>query len=123
MSTITPARPAPPHAGPRPRRPAPTVTARTIDPFRLLRRHLVLLAGTAGAGLFLGVVAFFLLDLFHPRYTGEVLFEVRAGLHDSRSIASEDIIHEDLVVRIANTETALLTSREVLETAVKRPDV
>src|SRR5437867_1953162 len=101
MSTVTPSRPAPPGSAPRARRPAPT-SARTIDPFRLLRRHVVLLAGTAVAGVFLGVVLYFILAIFFPRYRGEVFFEVRAGLHDSRSISSEDVAAEDLLFRIAS---------------------
>ncbi len=128
MTTATPTRPAPgqpgpTHPGPRPRRPAPAATPRTIDPFRLLRRHLVLLAGTGVAGVFLGVVIFILLNLFFPRYTGEVLFEIRAGLNEARSIGAQDIAHEDLVMRLASTESALLMSRDVLDAAVKRPEV
>jgi capsular exopolysaccharide synthesis family protein len=122
MTTAAPTRPAPPHAGPRPRRPAPAA-ARTIDPFRLLRRHVLLLGATGVAGVFLGVVLYILLNMFSPRYTGEVLFEMRAGLNEARSIGAQDIAHEDLVNRLASTEVALLMSRDVLDAAVKRGEV
>ncbi len=70
MSTASPSRPARPgSAGPRPRRPMPTVGARTIDPFRLIRRHMILLVATGIFGVFLGVVAWFLLNMFCPLYT------------------------------------------------------
>ncbi len=84
---------------------------------------MLLLIGTGFAGVFIGVVAFFLLNIFMPRYSGEMLFEIRAGLNDSREIGSQDITQDDLVLRLASTESMLLTSREVLTAAVKRPDV
>ncbi len=122
MSTVTPSRPTAPQP-PRARRPAPVATARTVDPFRLLRRHMILLVVTGFAGVFFGLVAFFLFKNFYPMHSGEVLFEIRAGLDEARDIAGKDITHDDLVMRLATTETMLLTSREVLEAAVKQPDV
>jgi len=99
------------------------MSARTIDPFRLLRRHLLLLFFTGLAGVFLGVVNWFLLDRFMPQYSGEVLFEVRGGLKASRDVATEDIAREDLVLRLATTESMILSSREILEAAAKHADV
>ncbi len=124
MSTVTPSRPAtPPPSGPRPRRTGPMSGARTIDPFKVLRRHLVLLIGTAVIGGAVGVVAYFALNKLYPLYSGEVLFEIRPGLSEARDVASRDITQDDLVLRLATTESMLLTSREVLEAAVKEPDV
>ncbi len=84
---------------------------------------MVLLVATGVVGVFLGVVAHLLLARFYPLYSAEVLFEIRAGLDDSRDIGRQDITHDDLVSRLASTEAMLLMSREVLETAVKQPDV
>jgi capsular polysaccharide biosynthesis protein len=97
--------------------------ARTIDPFRLLRRHLWLLIGTGIVGVGMGVAVFFAFNRFLPLYTAEVLFEMRSGLDEASDVATRDIAQEDLVARLASTETVLLTSREVLEAAVKEPDV
>ena len=120
---IDPSHPSSPRPiSPRPRRPV-AVSTRTIDPFRLLRRHMLLLIGAGFAGVFVGVVVFFLLNIFMPRYSAEMLFEIRAGLNDSREVGSQDITQDDLVLRLASTEAMLLTSREVLTAAAKRPDV
>ncbi len=100
-----------------------TAGTRTIDPFRLMRRHMILLIATGFVGLFLGVVAWFLLNMFSPLYTAEVLFEIRAGLTESREVASQDLARDDLVLRLATTESMLLVSRAVLESAVKQPAV
>ncbi len=122
--TIDPSRPTGPRpAPPRPRRTAVVSNTRTIDPFRLLRRHLLLLIGTGFAGVFSGIVVFILLNMFLPLYSAEVLFEIRAGLNDSREVGSQEITQDDLVLRLASTESMLLTSRQVLEAAAKRPDV
>ncbi len=101
----------------------PTAGARTIDPFRLMRRHMILLIATGIFGVFLGLVAWFLLNRFSPLYTGEVLFEIRAGLTESREVASQDLARDDLVLRLATTESMLLTSRGILTAACKQPEV
>jgi capsular exopolysaccharide synthesis family protein len=97
--------------------------ARTIDPFRLLRRHVWLLTATAIVGVGVGVVAFLAFKRFLPLYSGEVLFEIRSGLEDAAQLAAGDIAQEDLVARLATTETVLLTSRDVLTRAVQMPEV
>ncbi|MHC5006273.1 MAG: GumC family protein [Planctomycetota bacterium] len=96
---------------------------RTIDPFRLLRRHMWLLMATGFVGAGIGVAAFVALDRYMPLYSGEVLFEIRSGLDEASDVGSRDIAQEDLVNRLASTETVLLTSRGVLMAAVKEPDV
>ncbi|MHC4770164.1 MAG: hypothetical protein ACYTEI_15880, partial [Planctomycetota bacterium] len=77
---------------------------RTIDPFRLLRRHMWLLIATGFVGAGIGVVAFVALDRYLPLYSGEVLFEIRSGLDEASDIGSRDIAQEDLVTRLASTE-------------------
>jgi capsular exopolysaccharide synthesis family protein len=82
-----------------------------------------LLMGTAVIGVGVGVAAFFAFDRLMPLYSGEVLFEIRSGLEEAGQVSASDIAHEDLVSRLAATETVLLTSRQVLEAAVKDPEV
>jgi capsular exopolysaccharide synthesis family protein len=101
----------------------PLAGARSLDPFRILRRHIALIIGTGVAGVVLGVAAFFLFNEFLPLYRAEVLFEIRSGLAEATDLAAQDITQDELVMRLATTETMLLMSRGVLESAVKQPDV
>ncbi len=124
MSSVPPSPvPLPQPAGTRPRWAVPLSAARNIDPFRILRRHMVLIIASAFLGVFLGVAAFFLFNQFLPIYSGEVLFEIRAALSESTDIASRDITQDDLVLRLARTEGTLMVSRRILEAAVKEPDI
>lgn len=124
MTTVSPTRaPLPRTPDPRIRTSPSATVVHTLDPFRVLRRHLVLIIGTAVAGTVLGVVAFFLLDKFSPLYTAEALFEIRAGLEEGSDTTTRDINDEDTVVRLATTEMYLIVSREVLDDAVKDPSV
>jgi capsular exopolysaccharide synthesis family protein len=82
---------------------------------------LLMATGFVGGGI--GVAAYIALDRFMPLYSGEVLFEIRSGLDAASDLGSRDIAQEDLVARLASTETVLLTSRGVLMAAVKEPDV
>ena len=124
MTTVSPSRaPLPRTPDLRIRTVPSAMVVHTLDPFRVLRRHLVLIIGTAVAGTVLGVVAFFLLDKFSPLYTEEALFEIRAGLEEGSDTTTRDINDEDTVVRLATTEMYLIVSREVLDDAVKDPSV
>jgi capsular exopolysaccharide synthesis family protein len=89
----------------------------------VLRRHVLLLIATTLFGAFLGVVAFVVLLQVYPLYKGSVYFEVRPGLRESTDIAAADITNDDVVFRIAKTETYVLTSRDVLQSAVENPDI
>ncbi len=64
-------------AASRSRSAVPFARVRTIDPFRVLRRHLVMIIGSGVAGIVLGVAAFFLFEQFLPLYRNEVLFEIQ----------------------------------------------
>lgn len=72
----------PPAAAPqrRPPGPAPASSAPgagvVIDPMRLARQYWMWLAGAGVAALFIGVVAFFLLRKFMPRYDAVTSFQV-----------------------------------------------
>ena len=125
MSSAPPARRAP--SAP-PRRSGPDTNrgparAASIDPIRVLRRHMLLIIASAILGSVIGVVAFFALMRFYPLYRAEVFFEVRPGLRDSQDIGANDFANDDAVFRLAKTETYLLTSRDVLQKAVERPEI
>ena len=98
-------------------------TVRTLDPFRVLRRHLRLILSSIVAGVVLGFVAFVLFSFLLPLYSAEVVFEIRGALDEGFDPAAGDIEREDVVTRLAKTEMYLLVSRPVLEAAVKEPDV
>ncbi len=98
-------------------------TARTLDPFRVLRRHLLLILGSILAGVVLGFVAFVLFFFLLPLYTAEVVFEIRGSLEEGFDPTIADIEREDVVTRLAATEMYLLVSRPVLDAAMKKPDV
>ncbi len=123
MSTLAPTRPTAPRViDTPPRGPSPWPVTTTIDPFRVLRRHILWIIGAAAVGVVLGVVAYFLLARFFPLYSGRVLFEIRPGLSDPGQIGTQDISQDELVLRLAQTETVMLTSRVVLEAAVSNPE-
>ena len=123
MSTLTPSPPLAPRAdGGRPRSPVPSPVAGGIDPFRVLRRYMGLIVGASFLGLAVGVAGYFLLAKFNSLYSGQVLFEIRPGLEDPDQIGARDITADTLVLRLAATEVVRLTSREVLETALRNSD-
>ena len=124
MTTATPPRPpVSPQTGARRLSSPISVGARTLDPFRVLRRHITLILGSVVGGVALGFVAFVLFNVLLPLYSAEVVFEIRAGLEEGSDSTAGDIEREETVVRLATTEMYLLRSRPVLEAAVKEPDV
>lgn len=123
MSTVTPSRPSlPAPAAPRARR-ASIGGAKSIDPFRVLRRHVALIIGATAIGVAFGAAGFVLLNRYAPKYPAEVLFEIRGGLEAGGDISVDPITTEEMVARLASTEMYLLTARETIKAAVKEPDV
>jgi capsular exopolysaccharide synthesis family protein len=107
----------------RPRGAGGPLGAPSIDPFRVVRRHAWLLVASVIVGTALGGLTWFVLDKVYPLYSAQVLFEIRPGLRESRSIGSDDILQDELVFRMARTETVFLTGRRVLEDAMKDPAI
>lgn len=124
MSTAMPTRPVTPGL-PRDPRPRPAMSAHAggIDPFRVLRRHLLVIVASMVFGGAIGLVAFFALRITYPLYKGEVLFEILPGVRDVRDVGSSDMIQDQLVQRLSQTESIILTSREVIEAALRDPEV
>lgn len=124
MSTITPPRPSVPRPGaPRSGRPAGQISAPSIDPFRVLRRHWLGITASVLIGGLIGVVVHFACDKLYPLYPGEVYFEVRSGVEDPSKLGHADMGQDDAVTRMATTETVLLLSRPVLTEAMKSRDI
>jgi succinoglycan biosynthesis transport protein ExoP len=129
MSTITPPgipgiRPTTPRSiDARQRGARATSVATTIDPVRVLRRHWVEIMFSAFIGGVLGVAAFFIFSRYYPLYSSTVYFEIQPGLQESKDLGTVDLSNDEMVFRVAQTEAYLLTSREVLNTALKNPDV
>ena len=124
MTTATSSRPPVPRpTGARPRTSAVPATTRTLDPFRVLRRHLLLILSSIVTGVVLGFVAFVLFYFLLPLYSAVVVFEIRGALDEGFDPIVGDIERQDVLTRLATTEMYLLLSRPVLEAAVKKPDV
>ncbi|MCA9290275.1 MAG: hypothetical protein KDA25_04045 [Phycisphaerales bacterium] len=97
----------------------PPISARTVDPIRLLRRYAWLLIGAAFVGGVLGVAIYFALGYFMPGYEGTILFRVQPGLAAANEIGERDFRGADAANRIARTEVIALRDRAVLRAAVK----
>lgn len=94
-----------------------------VDPIRILRQYAWLIVASGIIGGILGLAAYIVLQQTYPLYSGSVVFEVRPGLQKSSDVGTIDMANDDMVFRQAQTESYILTSRDVLETALKNPDV
>jgi len=115
--TSSPARPA--AGGP----PRPRPSAPTIDPVRILRQNVWRIVGVLVLGAGLGVGLNFLFGRFYPLWSSQVLFEIRNQLEDANDLTAKDIGTEDTVIRLAQTEVARLTSKDIVARALQRPDI
>ncbi len=124
MSIATPSRPIPTRSGSGSGRSLkPAAMAASIDPIRVLRRHMLAIILSVVFGGVLGVAAYFAFYQFYPLYSGQVLFEVQPGLQTAGQVGIVEWTNDDMVYRIAQTETYMLTSRENLDAAMKDQDV
>lgn len=126
MSTATPSRPVMPRSAPgTPRGPQPgaAALATSVDPIRVLRRHLVWIIASVVFGAAIGVAAFLLLGRYYSLYSDRVLFEIQSGIQESRDVGTTESMSDDLAFRLANTEAILLTSRDILTRALSHPEI
>ena len=124
MSAITPGKPRSMNmADRRPQGSRNQHVTPNIDPIRIIRRHVLTIIGSVIIGLALGTVAHFGFSRFYPLYTGEVIFELQPGIQDPTQVGTTEITREDLLERLARTQTVLLVSREVLVRAMEDPDI
>lgn len=94
-----------------------------VDPIKVLRQYLWVIIASGMIGGILGVAAYLVLQQVYPLFAGSVVFEVRPGLQKSSDVGTIDVANDDMVFRQAQTEAYILTSRDVLEAALKNPDV
>ena len=120
-STPSAAAPRPASSGGAPR--GGRQQAPTIDPVRVLRQHAWLLAGSAGAGLVLGVIAHFTCLFLYPLWGSMVLFEIRPEVTGAKDAVTREIVQDEAIARLGQTESQKMTSKSVLEAAMKAPDI
>lgn len=129
MTIASPTRPTPP-LPPRGNPPMshmrsmkPTAMAASIDPIRVLRRHMTAIIGSIVVGGIVGVAAYFGFMQFYPLYSAQVVFEVQPALQDAGQVGTLEWANDDMVYRIAQTESYMLISREILDTAMNSPEI
>ena len=91
----------------------------SVDPIRILRKHLLVLIFSCFVGVGVGGVSFVALSIFLPEYRSEALFEIRSGLQDATEIGAAKELDDDDIERRANTEISRLMDRDVLKAAVR----
>lgn len=126
MSTVTPSRsvnPRPSASSSRTQAMKPASAAASLDPIRVLRRHMVLIAGSGVVGAVLGVVAFLVLASAYRLYSGQVMFEIQPGLQSAAQTGIIDTTNDEMVYRIAQTESFMITSREILDLAMNDAEI
>jgi len=102
---------------------AAVLPAPATDPFRVLRKHLNVIAASAVIGIIFGVAAWLALLRFYPLYSAAAQFEIVAALEDASQTTTGDLDKEDTVVRIARTEAMFLMSNGVLTAAITHPEI
>lgn len=110
-----PAAPAPPKGG----RPA----APTIDPVRILRQHAKLLVVAAVGGVVLGTALNFVFLFVYPLWGGSVTFEIRPEVTGAKDAVTREIVQDEAIARLGQTESAKMVSKSVLEAAMKSPEI
>lgn len=99
--------------------PSPSEAGVSVDPIRILRKHLLLLVFAGFVGIGVGGVSYVGLSVLFPKYRSEALFEIRSGLQDATEIGAAKELDDDDIERRANTELSRLMDREVLKAAVR----
>ncbi len=127
MTRIQSASSVPSSAAPRPGAGGPQrgkpATAATIDPIRVLRQHAKLLVGATVVGLVLGTGAHFLALNFYPLWGSTVLFEIKPELTTAKEVVTREILQDEAISRLGQTESAKIMSKSVLEAAMSAPDI
>lgn len=123
MSTINPPRPTISKTMAMPALGQGAPPAPATDPFRVLRKHLNVIAASAVIGIIFGVAAWVALLRFFPQYSAFAAFEIVAALKDASQTTTGDLDKEDTVIRIARTEAMFVLSNSVLTAAVTHPEI
>ena len=117
-STAPGSSPRPAQQAPRPRAAGPV-----IDPIRVLRQNFWGIVIVLAVGAVLGVGLNYFFAWSYPLWSAKVSMEIRNQLESANDLNTKDIITEDTVVRLAQTEVARLTSKDNLKAALQRPEI
>lgn len=126
MSTITSPRPSPASpAGPRPGPGSRALgPAASIDPFRVARRHALLLVASIFVGAAVGLAAWGGFLFLYPLYEARALFEVQQGITEAGDLSTRATgMKDEDVSRIARTELEVIIQRPILQSAARRPEL
>lgn len=123
MSTAVPPRRMPAAPGRPPARDRRPAAQAGIDPFRVLRRHMLLIIASVFVGGAVGAGAYFALVRTYPLYEAAVVFKVQPGVAEAGEIATAARMREDDVALIAYTEIQTILSDPVLRDAIQTRDV
>ncbi|MGI9013279.1 MAG: GumC family protein [Phycisphaerales bacterium] len=104
-------------------RPQVRTGAASIDPFRVVRKHLTAILASAVFGVILGIAVWLVLTMVYPLYQSSVKFEITPALAASDQTTTGDLERDEVVIRFARTEMAFLLSRPVLEHTLSDPDI
>jgi Mrp family chromosome partitioning ATPase/uncharacterized protein involved in exopolysaccharide biosynthesis len=104
-------------------RPAQRPQAPTIDPVRVLRQHTWLLVWSAVAGAVLGVMANFAFLYVYPLWGGSVIFEIRPEVTSAKDAVAREIVQDEAIARLGQTESQKIITKNILEAAMSAPDI
>ena len=122
MTTTHPKSPA--YQRPGGQRPGPSgLPSPSIDPFRVLRKHMSVVIASCVFGVIFGVGMWAALWVLMPAYTTSDMYEIIANIGDPDQVVTDQFDREDVVIRVAKTEMAYILSRAVLSRAMTHPDI
>jgi Mrp family chromosome partitioning ATPase/uncharacterized protein involved in exopolysaccharide biosynthesis len=90
---------------------------------RILRQHLKLLGAAAIGGILLGTVLNYVFLFVYPLWGGSVIFEIRPEVTGAKDAVTREIVQDEAIARLGQTESAKMVSKSVLEAAMKAPDI
>jgi Mrp family chromosome partitioning ATPase/uncharacterized protein involved in exopolysaccharide biosynthesis len=123
MTAAQPAAQASRPAAPAPARPSTRPQAPTIDPVRVLRQHAWLLGWSGLAGAVIGVIANFVFLYAYPLWGGSVIFEIRPEVTSAKDAVAREIVQDEAIARLGQTESQKIITKNVLEAAMAAPDI
>lgn len=91
-----------------------------IDPIKLLMKYKYILAGAAGVGMVLGVIAYFLLLRFSPVWTSAVIFQTYTPSSNVVQVTNTNESQNE-IERFMLTEARQMTREDVLNRVANNP--
>jgi Mrp family chromosome partitioning ATPase/uncharacterized protein involved in exopolysaccharide biosynthesis len=90
---------------------------------RILRQHAKLLVVAAVGGVVLGTALNFVFLFVYPLWGGSVTFEIRPEVTGAKDAVTREIVQDEAIARLGQTESAKMVSKSVLEAAMKSPEI